>query len=179
MKKHTLIIIVCVLMSINIKAQENFTWEKIDSVSKTKLQIYSDTKMFIAQEFKSANNVIQNDDRESGVILVKGTIVKHLQYNSGLAYCNYYYDFTVTFLMKDYKYKMSINNVYCSLTAGSGNLGYGKIQPFEGDFNGNAFSYNTTKQKAKELMISLKADLQKIVDSYDKFIKTPSKTENW
>ena len=35
------------------------TFEKIDSVSKNKSQIYSDTKMFIAEYWKSSKDVIQ------------------------------------------------------------------------------------------------------------------------
>ena len=50
--------------------------EKIDSVNKTKLQIYTDTKMFIAEYWKSAQNVIQNDDKDAGVILIKGSTTK-------------------------------------------------------------------------------------------------------
>ena len=57
-------------------SQTNFQWEKIDSVNKSKAQIYSDTKMFIAEVWKSANSVIQNDDKESGLILVKGSTIK-------------------------------------------------------------------------------------------------------
>ena len=53
--------------------QTNFKWEKVDSVAKNKAQIYSDTKMFIAEYWKSAQTVIQNDDKEGGMILVKGT----------------------------------------------------------------------------------------------------------
>ena len=61
-------------LSVNyLFSQTDFKWEKIDSVPKTKYQIYSDTKMFIAENWKSVQNVIQNDDKEAGLILVKGT----------------------------------------------------------------------------------------------------------
>ena len=57
-------------------SQTDFKWDKVDSVSKNKGQIYSDTKMFIAEFWKSAQNVIQNDDKEGGMILLKGVSVQ-------------------------------------------------------------------------------------------------------
>ncbi len=36
----------------------------------TKTHLYSATKMFIAEFWKSAKDVIQNDDKEAGIILI-------------------------------------------------------------------------------------------------------------
>jgi hypothetical protein len=51
--------------------QANFKWEVTDSSKKSASEIYSETKMFIAKTWKSSNEVIQNDDKEAGIILVK------------------------------------------------------------------------------------------------------------
>lgn len=155
-------------------AQTDFKWDKVDSLAKTKAQIYSDTKMFIAEFWKSAQNVIQNDDKENGMILVKG--VSSQNYNFMLYPHNYKYTYTVKFLMKEGKYKLVIDNVSCISASCEGNV-WPLIEPTE----------NTTKMvggmpaaKLTEMMASLKKELQGIVDRYGKYIKTPSATkENW
>ena len=65
-------------LTFNVFGQQNFQWERTDTISKTKSQLYADTKMFIAEEWKSAQNVIQNDDKETGSILIKGRQVNQL-----------------------------------------------------------------------------------------------------
>jgi len=128
----------------------NFKWEKTDSVAKTKSQIYSDTKMFIAEYWKSAQNVIQNDDKEAGVILVKGlcTITTSAWVND--------YTYNVTFKMKENKYKIILDNVY----AGKAHLK-----------DALALADEPDNKEQNEL---LKQDLQSIVDSYEEYIKKPS-----
>lgn len=71
MKK--LISIAIVLMSIlPLYSQENFKWDIVTEVpGLSKNELYSITKMFIAKTWKSANNVIQNDDKDAGQILVR------------------------------------------------------------------------------------------------------------
>ena len=155
-------------------AQTDFKWDKVDSVAKTKAQIYSDTKMFIAEFWKSAQNVIQNDDKEAGMILVKG--VSSQDYTFLLHPHHYKYSYTVKFLMKEGKYKLVIDNLICISATCEGNV-WPLIEPTE----------NTTKTvggmpaaKLTEMMASLKKELQGIVDSYGTYIKTPSATkENW
>lgn len=69
--------------------QINFRWEKIDSVAKSKSQIYSDTKMFIAETWKSSKSVIQNDDKENGAVFIEGTVEKIG--GTGLRVATYWY----------------------------------------------------------------------------------------
>jgi hypothetical protein len=73
----------------------NFKWEKMDSVSKTKAQIYTDTKMFISEAWKSAKDVIQNDDKDGGVILVKG--ISSPKINFMMNAYEYVYKYNVSF----------------------------------------------------------------------------------
>ena len=97
-------ILIC---AVSLNAQT--TYEKIDTISKSKNQIYSDTKMYIAENWKSAQNVIQNDNKEDGLILIKGTI--GLDVGKGLKQFIYNYSYTVKFYMKDNKYKILIDNI--------------------------------------------------------------------
>ena len=67
--KKLLMFIMLLICAVSLNAQTDLVYEKIDTISKNKDQIYSDTKMFIAENWKSAQSVIQND--EEG--LVKST----------------------------------------------------------------------------------------------------------
>lgn len=168
------------LTLLNSFSQTDFKWEKTDSVAKTKTQIYSDTKLFIAESWKSAQDVIQNDDKESGMILIKGIIKEEIVY--GLSPYTYYYGYTVTFLMKDNKFKILLNNVTCNTTVAPVGARYTIpcLPPFEGENYPDVPNWaNLSKKKQKELMSNLKADLQGIVDSYLISIKKQSINSGW
>jgi len=64
MKKVFIVLSLC--LSQIVFAQNDFKWETIDSTFNSKDQLYSLTKTFIAEKWKSANDVIQNDDKEGG-----------------------------------------------------------------------------------------------------------------
>ena len=151
--------------------QTNFQLERVDSVAKTKGLIYSDTKMFIAEYWKSAQNVIQNDDKENGIILVKGSI--SISQSVLLAVIEYTYSYTVKFLMKEGRYKIVIDNVNC---ASATNI---KSNPPCIEFSENATypGYGKTwltRDGWAELMRTVKESLNGIADSYDVYIKKPS-----
>jgi hypothetical protein len=155
-----------------------FTWEKTDSVTKTKAQIYSDTKMFIAITWKSAKNVIQNDDKEGGIILLKGSTTREVFYLGTTWYYVYYYN--VTFRMKDNKFKIVIDNLYCESAYNSKGGVPNKIEPFLGDEcpPNASMGFSTPgipKKQAISMMASLLNDFQPIIDDYVKYINTSSK----
>ena len=182
MKKLNLIFVFVIgMMAFTAKAQVDFKWNKVDSVSKSKSQIYSDTKMFIAQYWKSAHDVIQNDDKENGNVLIKGNTKQIIDYC--MVTYTYYYNYTVTFLMKDNKFKLILDNVNCSSTVAPSNAKYTIpcIPPFEGESYPDVPNWaNLSKKKQRELMFNLKHELQLIVDNYTKYIKTPSViTKEW
>ena len=170
--KKILITLLIVISNIAY-SQKNFIWEKIDSTSKTKSEIYSLTKMFIAEKWKSAKDVIQNDDKDGGNILIKGIVV---EYNTSAMFSmDYTYSYMVTFKMKDYKIFIGIKNVNCVRCIRAGKYEKPCIEPFDGDdcpstgsFNGDGMS----KKKTIEMMKNLKNDLQQIIDSYCKYINT-------
>lgn len=91
---------------------ENKDYVLVDSIDLTKEEIYSKTKYFIADAWVSANNVIQLDDKENGVILLKGTKVASIFWTVMRTYeYKYYFDYTIEFRMIDGKYKISIKNI--------------------------------------------------------------------
>jgi hypothetical protein len=166
-----LILIITAFVSFTISvAQTNFKWEKIDSVAKSKAQIYSDTKMFIAETWKSAKNVIQNDDKDAGAIFIEGTVQKIG--GSGLRVATFWYSYTVKFYIKEQKYKINIENVQFKTSDKAG-----WTADVADEWPGG-MKCALSKKPWTELMTSLKSDMQKIVDDYAKYIKTPTGSNN-
>lgn len=150
--------------------QVNFKWEKTDSIPMTKSQLYSTTKMYIAEFLNSSNEaVILNDDKEAGVIFVRA-FVDIIAENHNI----YTYDYNVTFKMKDGKYKLMIDNVHCS-SAIRGEC----IEPIDGTPYSNKTS-GISNKKAVSMLADLKFRLQIIVDVYVTQVKkASSKKDNW
>ena len=153
--------------------QKPFAFEKTDSLKKSKTEIYSLTKMFITDYWKSANNVIQNDDKETGVIQVKGLI--SLSYSVGMGLkCQYEYDYAVTFRQKDNKYKIEVYNVICisAFQTGLGSqIEVPLIQPFEVEpGKTQSFGKGLSKKKAIVMMDDLKVQLNNIIASYSGYL---------
>jgi len=175
--KNTIIAIAFALVGTACLAQQNFKWDEKDSIAKTKDQIYSAAKMFIAKKWNSAQNVIQNDDKEAGSILVKGISVQEVPHQLNMF--TYTYHYTVTFQMKDNKYRIIIDNVYCESAKPVGQAKYTiqKIQPFEGKYikpKGDVWGTELPEDKAMGMMRKFKAELQSIVNDYEKYIKSPT-----
>ncbi len=179
MKKLILTAIAILTITFSF-SQTNFQWEKIDSVAKTKAQIYSDTKMFISETWKSAQNVIQNDDKDAGMILVKGASIQTAYYGKGMMgqTYKYIYHYTVKFYMKDGKYKMILDEVKLDKAYMVGSTyTITPIEPFDGDNcpeTGTIKHMGCPKKSVIIMMAEFKAELQNIVDSYEKYIKTTS-----
>ena len=181
MIKLTLIALL-VFCSIILNGQENFTWDKTDSISKSKSEIYSNTKLFIAETWKSSKDVIHNDDKEAGDILVKGVSVKEVPHNMNTF--TYVYRYTVRFRMRENRYKVTLDNVVCDKAYPVGLAKYDirEIEPFDGNYikGKSSLSMSTLpEKKAIILMTSLKAELQSIIDSYVEHLNTESKSDDW
>jgi len=162
MKKVILLVCGCLIFAASF-GQVNFIWEKTDSIPKTKSQLYSATKMFIAETWRSSKDVIQNDDKETGTILIRARREQSISYFlTGYAY-SYLYD--VTFKVKDGKFKIIINNITCKSGYNNEREVYILIQPVEGDPYPNKTGTLSNK-KAVQLLTDLKKYFQEIVDSY-------------
>lgn len=167
--KRYLFILVANLMVLTINAQKDFQWDVVDSVAKAKDQLYSETKSFISEYWKSAKDVIQNDDKDGGIILVKGVSIQEV--NFAMNPHTYIYSYTVKFMVKDNKFRIVISDVQNTSSTCMGNV-WPLVPP----------SDNTTDKIGKmptakrvEMMDSLRKELQGMVDNYEKTIKTPTK----
>ena len=168
--KKILLILTLSFLSIFCFAQSKFEISKVDSISKTKSELYSATKMFISEYWKSAQDVIQNDDKESGLILIKGSSIKYSSFL--LNQHRFIFSYTVKFLMKDNKYKVEITNVYNTSHTCVGNS-WGTVDPCD-NFTGNKY---LPAKKGNEMFLDLYNDLQGIVNDYNKYLQS-SKNSN-
>ena len=183
MKSIPLIILSLLFIVSQLQSQDNFKWDVVDSVALNKEQLYTNSKVFIAKTWKSAKDVIQSDDREGGVIVVKGLISKDI---SAILYTyTYNYGYMITFRMKDKKFKVTIEDVQCESTSLSNkNCAPKCIEPFEGDncpSTGSFTCAGPSKSKATKMMESIKQDLDGIIDSYYNFLQNANKanTDDW
>lgn len=176
MKKIALFTLTLIISTFTF-GQTNYEWQIKDSVKQSKNEIYSKTKLFISSNWNSSNDVIQNDDKEAGIILVKG-LTKNFQFTQLGATYVYTYSYNVTFKVKDNKYFIEINNVKCHSTAGSSFDNKLLIEPHEEE--NCPYSKNKFGVKCNQLMTELKAELQSIADSYVKEINSnTSENTDW
>ena len=167
--KKLLFTIAIGLVGMTAQAQTNFKWDEVDSISKTKTELYSLTKMYIAETWKSAQDVIQNDDKDGGMILVKGVSIQKPFYQMHTH--NLVFSYSVKFLFKDNKYRIIIENVYCQSH---------RVEVYDWALMPVADTYPTEKglritttneEKYLEIMASLRNELQLIVDGYELYLK--------
>lgn len=172
MKMKTILMISLMILSANFSySQEKFVWERIDSVYNDKNQIYSDTKIFITETWKSAKDVIQLDDKENGIIVLKALI--NPSSSSGRIF---WYSYTIKFLFKDKKYKVDIQDVkYHSGTFE--NFSYLILDPQE-EYPG-VYKAGIFKKEWESIMNEIKSTLSNIVSGYEKALKTNSTNSNW
>ena len=178
MKNTILSFLGTILLSISF-AQENFEWDLVsDSIEIDKEELYSKTKLFIAETWKSADDVIQLDDKEGGQILIKGVSVQKVKHATALF--EYTYSYNLTFKFKDGKCRVFLKNVQCELAHYSYNEVV-KIEPFEGGDcpKTSSAGVGISKKKAIIMMESLKQELQAIVDEYLSQMNNDNSTDDW
>lgn len=81
-------------------------------------QLYTRAKMAVVEMFKSANDVIQLDDKENGVLIVKGAnsfVYKVNAFDEGTGYVK----FALKIYLKDEKYKIEISGIANQLVGGT------------------------------------------------------------
>lgn len=78
----------------------------------TAKQLYSKAKMAVAELFKSSNDVIQLDDPENGVLIIKGAN------NTSTTYVQSNTSFTLKFFFKDDRYKIDITDIKTNVISG-------------------------------------------------------------
>jgi hypothetical protein len=146
----TILILLMTLFSLPIFSQVKSEYERIYENDTCKQSyLYSKSKMYIADVFKSANNVIQNDDPSFGSLICKGNV----------SVSNYYFSFTLKVRVKDGASKITITDVYNS--SAPYKCSTIEINNFRG-----MFMDNLTKKQYNGIMVRLNKELEYIVSSY-------------
>jgi hypothetical protein len=130
-----------------------------DSISKTEL--FGRAKTCFVHLFKNANSVIQNEDKEAGSIIGKGTLkvyAKALGMTSEAGYVN----FTLTLAIKEGRYKFTITDFAHEGTGkmpSGGNLENGKPKMWVVKQWNSILSQ--TDEETKNLISSIKLEMSK------------------
>ena len=77
---------------------------------KSKTDLYKNAKQWFVDNFKRSNNVIQNQDKEEGLIIGKGTFPFYASFGYGLS-TTWYDRFTIKLECRDGKYRYSVYNM--------------------------------------------------------------------
>lgn len=153
-------------------AQE-YKFEKTDTIDLSNDELYSRTKIFIADFWNNANFVTQNDSKENIQVVGKHSEIRKV----GMGLSNIYeYKYTVRFRMKDNKYRIEIYDIICT---GAYQEGLGSrhdiplIQPYFGETNQKTSSMGKglSKKKANEMMNDLTAFFEKIIVIHENALK--------
>ena len=180
--KTVLFVAICLFASLTNRAQE-FKFEKIIESGKNKTELYSNTKMFVADCWSSAQDVVQNQDDTAHTIQIKATQLFGSKASMGFGNI-YIYKYTVKFQAKDNKCRIQIYDIECTDAYQYGlgtEVKIPKIQPCTGD-NPNQttkkMGKGISKKKAVELMQDLKAFFNSIIGSYEKQLEEIA-DDNW
>ena len=169
--KKTIFLFAFIFATIATFAQ-SYKIEKVDSVAKSKDEIYSETKAFIARSWNSAQDVIQNDDKEAGIIILKGIIVEEV-YATKMSPdpTKYVYSYTFKFLMKDNQYKIVVEDVSCD-RASCLNYRWPSIEISDSPIYPGYVKCSLKEEKYMALIESVKTRLNLIVKSYEESLNT-------
>lgn len=174
--KRICTIITSVFLIVSLKAQSNFSIERSDTIPMTKAQIYDEAKRFIS-EYWNSEDAIKNDDKETGIIMVKGLIYKTINYQFEHKYI---YSYVAKFLMKEKKYKIIIDHVECISAICEINVNCQYVDLCDGcEYHESSETY-LNERAWRYLMNSVKSELVGIADKYEKYLKSSSPSSpNW
>lgn len=126
---------------------------KIDSVNAA--QLYAKAKIWIADEFRSAKDVIQFDDKELHTVIVKGVdqfYIKGLVGNNEPAG---WINFSMKIECKDEKYKYTISDFVIESTWGTKRIE---------DYKGTKGQKQNAYKQVNDIAVSLAAGLEKAMN---------------
>lgn len=151
-------------------AQSNFV-VRVDSLPKSKTQIYSDTKIFISEHLKLSKIIV--DDANGGFILLSDRTTQY-------KFC---YSYMVKFLIKENKFEIIISNVKYKSGPGSDKSWNASKLPFGSSLdNGMWPGYIESDLESIDWM-KLKIKIERVLlykaDSYIKYIQSCNNSNNF
>ena len=138
---------------------------QIDSTDKSKL--YTKAKKWFVDQYKSAKDVIQLDDKENGEIIGKGYFETQWQANfMTMQKVNVWH--TVKVSVKDNKYRYEISNFELKWhTAPSKYSSGGNTEVLIEDF------WKNRESNAKKYFAKVDTEVKSIISSLERFMKAP------
>ena len=175
MKKFILTTIL--FISLNSLSQTNFEWDIRVDLEDTKDVVYSKSKLFVAERWKSAKAVTEFDDKEAGIIMLKPLTIESVVIS--MSEYKYTFEYTVKLFQKENKSRLVIKDVRCTRAHVGGLwplLPIGDKFPEERGMKKTGMS----RKKYESIMVDLKSTLQSIADSYVPFMEKPLvEEEDW
>jgi hypothetical protein len=167
MKKTILTLVIAVVSTVSFA--QDFNVSKIDTVDKTKDELYSMSKLFIAKMWNSANDVIQSDDKDAGIILLKGKSIqkKYYQMNDH----TWVYSYTITIQVKSGKCRIEVSDVNCD-RAGAGGYSWPLIPISEPSVYPGFKKCAVNEERYFEITNGVKDEMRLIVSKYSESIKS-------
>jgi hypothetical protein len=156
-------------------AQSDFKWDVRDSVALSKDEIYSKVKEFVGVTWKSAQDVIQVDDKDGGMVLIKGIDVQEMNYQMNEH--RWTFGYTIKFMFKDQMWRIVIENV-SNTSARAGTYDW-PILPITFTYPEKGYRETSLKEdRFLELMGNVYTSLQGIIDSFEAEINQMN-TDDW
>ena len=178
MKK--LILMLAMALPMLVFSQE-FEFEKIINMDKSRGELYSASKTFVADFWNSAKTVTQNEDENSCTLQIKALKTMEVKIGMGM-FCAYDYVYTVKIQAKDKRCRIKIYDITCKDSYQNGLGGrqsIPEIQPFNGDNTEQKtkkMGRGISKEKAVEMMAELKLYFENIISQYETSV---SEEDDW
>ena len=126
-------------------------------------ELFIKSNEWIAQNFKSANDVIQFKDEETGKIIGKGNVSTHYKY-LGVISDPVYADFTIEIAVKDGRYRCIISNIYVKDC---------------GDLAREKPITNIPQKVWLQIVSGHNDNIKQLLISLEEYMKKPKRDENW
>lgn len=155
---------------------QSYQFDIIEEVpGKNQAQLYKSAKLAVTELFKSAKDVIQLDDQESGTLVLNGNM--EYSYSKPNFTCNKTtdgrVDFTLKILTKDDKYRLIFEEFTHHSSLGTADLG------LIGDTNAPPASWLGTKKCGENVIADIKIKCENTVQGFrERFKKIVAKEED-
>jgi hypothetical protein len=161
----------------SIFGQTTLKWDIIDTNNMSISEMYSHTKMFIAKTWVSSNSVIQNDDKDGGVIFIKGMNIQNRFF--ALNDHEWRFSYSVKFMFKENRYRVIIDDVYC-VSAGTSGSPWPCLPINEGYPEKNGLlKTSISKERYNDIVSSLHTELNLIINLYRAHMMTHEVSQKW
>lgn len=139
-------------------------------------KLFEQAKLWFAQTFNSANDVIQLSDKEAGQLVGKGVFTFYQKkFDYGVV------NYGLTVFVKDGRYKYEMTSFVHSVPPGSNGITFGLItdEPVPPEYAGKGWGLTARKQQWLKLQGDCKSNAAMIIESLKNYMVTIKKTSDW